>query len=91
MRESMAKLLTRMEAAGKAGGILPIHYVLKACMSDVITKYAFVDSFHFLDEEEYAIPYMKATDVYHHFNHAFCHFPWISTLVASAPTWAINH
>ncbi|KAL9121201.1 MAG: hypothetical protein Q9187_002237 [Circinaria calcarea] len=66
----MAKLLHRMEAAGKAGEILPMHYVLKACTSEVITKYAFGDSFHFLDEEDYATPYMKATDVYHLFNHA---------------------
>ncbi|KAI9664637.1 MAG: hypothetical protein M1821_006083 [Bathelium mastoideum] len=90
MQESMSKLLSRMEAAGKTGEILPMHYVLKACTSDIITKYAFGDSFHFLDEEDYAIPYMTATDVYHLFNHAFCHFPWVGTLIASAPTWAIK-
>lgn len=90
MKENMAKLLSRMEAAGKTGEVLPMHYVLKACTSDIITKYAFGDSFHFLDDEEYAIPYMKSTDVYHLFNHAFCHFPWVGTLIASAPTWAIK-
>lgn len=90
MQESMKKLLLRMEEAGKKEEILPMHYVLKACTSDVITKYAFGDSFHFLDEEDYAIPYMEATDVFHLFNHAFCHFPWVGTLIASAPVWAIN-
>ncbi|KAI4116926.1 MAG: hypothetical protein LQ345_002744 [Seirophora villosa] len=90
MKESMAKLLSRMEAAGESGGTLRMHYVLKACTSDIITKYAFGESFHFLDDEDYAAPYMESTDVYHLFNHAFCHFPWIGTLIASVPLWAIK-
>lgn len=90
MKESMGRLLSRMEAAGKTAEVLPMHYVLKACTSDVITKYAFGDSFHFLEQEDYAMPYMEATDVYHLFNHAFCHFPWIGTLIARVPTWAIR-
>ncbi|KAL8923200.1 MAG: hypothetical protein Q9208_004763 [Pyrenodesmia sp. 3 TL-2023] len=90
MKESMAKLLSRMEAASESGDTLRMHHVLKACTSDIITKYAFGESFHFLDEEDYAAPYMESTDVYHLFNHAFCHFPWIGTLIASAPLWAIK-
>ena len=90
MQESMAKLLFRMEEAGKTGEILSMHYVLKACTSDIITKYAFGDSFHFLDDKDYATPYMESTDVYHLFNHAFCHFPWVGTLIAKAPPWAIK-
>ena len=74
MKESMTNLLSRMEVAGKIGEILPIHYVLKACISDIITKFAFGNSFHFLDEEDYAMPYIEATNIYHLFNHAFCHF-----------------
>ncbi|KAI9148341.1 N-acetyltryptophan 6-hydroxylase ivoC [Paramyrothecium foliicola] len=90
MQESMASLLRRLEEAGKTQQVLPMHYVLKACTSDVITKYAFGDSFHFMEEKDYAQPYMEATDVYHLFNHAFCHFPWVGTLIANAPTWAIK-
>ncbi|KAL8860957.1 MAG: hypothetical protein Q9178_002712 [Gyalolechia marmorata] len=91
MKESMAKLLSRIEATGESSKTLRIHYILKACTSDIITKYAFGESFHFLDEEDYAAPYMESTDVYHLFNHAFCHFPWIGTLIASAPLWAIKN
>ncbi|KAJ2994637.1 hypothetical protein NUW58_g1501 [Xylaria curta] len=75
MQESMANLLKRMDEAGRKSAVLPMHYVIKACTSDVITKYAFGDSFHFLEAEDYATPYMKATDVFHLFNHAMCHFP----------------
>jgi cytochrome P450 len=49
MQASMANPLRRMEDAGKKGEALRIHYVLKACTSDIITKYAFGSSFHFLD------------------------------------------
>nr|POE79477.1 trichodiene oxygenase [Quercus suber] len=90
MKQSMSSLLRRLEEAGKEQEILPMHYVLKACTSDVITKFAFGDSFHFMDEQDYAIPYMKATDVYHLFNHAFCHFPILGQIIGQAPLWAIK-
>lgn len=90
MQGSMAKLLERLDEAGKDCKVLPLHYVLKACTSDVITKYAFGESFHFLEQEDYATPYMESTDVFHLFNHAFCHFPWVGTLIAVAPAWAIK-
>jgi cytochrome P450 len=90
MKENMGKLLDRMAEAGKKQEILPMHYVLKACTSDIITKYAFGDSFHFLDQDDYATPYMQATDVFHLFNHAMCHFPIVGTLLAIAPLWFIK-
>lgn len=90
MQESMANLLRRMDEAGRKKEILPMHYVIKACTSDVITKFAFGDSFHFLDEEDFATPYMKATDVFHLFNHAMCHFPIVGKMLAAAPDWAIH-
>lgn len=90
MQKNMARLLSRMESAGKANEVLPMHYVLKACTSDVITEYAFGGSFHFMEMEDYAIPYMKATDVFHLFNHAFCHFPFVGTIITSAPILAIR-
>ncbi|KAI1182444.1 cytochrome P450 [Nemania serpens] len=90
MQESMANLLRRMDQAGRNKEVLPMHYVIKACISDVITKFAFGDSFHFLDEEDFAAPYMKATDVFHLFNHAMCHFPIVGKILAAAPDWAIH-
>lgn len=90
IQESMDKLMARIATAGETGEVLRMHFVLKACASDIITKYAFGDSFHFLDEDDFATPYMEATDVFHLFNHAMCHFPIVGTLLAKAPDWAIN-
>ncbi|KAI0096385.1 cytochrome P450 [Nemania sp. FL0031] len=85
MQEKMANLLIRLDKA-----VLLMHYVIKACTSDVITKWAFGDLFHFMDEEDYAAPYMKSTDESHLFNHAMCHFPIVGTILAKAPDWAIH-
>ncbi|KAL2130930.1 hypothetical protein VTI74DRAFT_5755 [Chaetomium olivicolor] len=90
MQASMAKLLNRMHEAGKKGEVLQMHYVLKACTSDIITEYAFGQSFHFLEEQDYAASYMRSTDVFHLFNHAMCHFPIVGTLLAKVPTWVIK-
>ncbi|KAK3903539.1 cytochrome P450 monooxygenase sdnE [Staphylotrichum tortipilum] len=90
MQESMRKLLARMATAGETGEVLRMHFVFKACTSDIITKYAFGDSFHFLDEDDFATPYMEASDFFHLFNHAMCHFPIVGTLLAKAPVWAIK-
>ncbi|KAF1987060.1 cytochrome P450 [Aulographum hederae CBS 113979] len=90
MKDYMARLLVRLDTAGKNEEVVPMHFVLKACASDVITKYAFGDSFHFLDQEDYGIPSMEATDVFHLFNHAFCHFPWTGALLASISDWVIR-
>jgi hypothetical protein len=90
MQESMANLLIRLDKAGREKAVLPIHYVIKACTSDIITKWSFGDSFHFMDEEDFATPYMKSTDVFHLFNHAMCHFPIVGTILAKAPDWAIH-
>ncbi|TGJ83495.1 hypothetical protein E0Z10_g5258 [Xylaria hypoxylon] len=90
MQENMANLLIRLDKAGREKAVLPMHYVIKACTSDVITKWTFGDSFHFMDEEDFAAPYMKSTDVFHLFNHAMCHFPIVGTILAKAPDWAIH-
>ncbi|KAK0635458.1 cytochrome P450 [Bombardia bombarda] len=90
IQEHLGKLLSRMDAAGETGKILPMHYVFRACTSDLITKYAFGESFHFLDKEDFAIPYMESTDVFFKLNHTFCHFPWVGMLIGLSPPWAVK-
>lgn len=67
-----------------------MHYVFRAFTSDLITEYAFGDSFHFLEKGNFAMPYMLSTDVFFILNHTFCHFPWVGTLLALAPPWAVK-
>jgi hypothetical protein len=88
MKESIGKLLSRMEAAGRTGEIMPMNYVFKACTSDVITKYAFGKSTNFLDLEDYAMEFMLSVDVLFLLNHAFCHFPLLGSLTEATPPWA---
>ena len=67
-----------------------MHHVLKAYTSDVITEYAFGDSFHFMDAPDYGKPYFEATDFYFSLTHVFGHFPWYACLVQLAPAWIIR-
>lgn len=90
IRKNVQKLLGRMHGAGETGQPLPMHYVFRAMTSDLITEYAFGDSFHFLDQEDFSIPYMKSTDVFFILNHTFGHFPWVGSLLAAAPPWAVK-
>ncbi|EQB51421.1 hypothetical protein CGLO_09036 [Colletotrichum gloeosporioides Cg-14] len=90
IQEHLKKLLARMQDAGKASEVLPMHYVFRAFTSDLITEYAFGDSFHFLEKSDFAMPYMLSTDVFFILNHTFCHFPWVGTLLALAPPWAVK-
>ncbi|CAD6449307.1 5333bc3a-fea7-453e-b3a7-b6ab6420774a [Sclerotinia trifoliorum] len=90
MKEHISLLLSRMQAAGKSEEVLPMHFVFRACTSDLITRYAFGESFHFLEQEDFSIPYMESTDVFFKLNHTFCHFPWVGTLLALAPPTAVK-
>lgn len=90
MKADMAKLLQRMREAGATQEVLNFHYVLKACACDIITAYAFGQSFDFLGQKDFAAPYIEATDIFHFFNHAMCHFPIVGTALATAPDWLIK-
>ncbi|KAM0133544.1 hypothetical protein ACHAPC_006871 [Botrytis cinerea] len=90
MKEHINTLLSRMQVAGTTEKVLPMHFVFRACTSDLITQYAFGESFHFLEKEDFSMPYMESTDVFFKLNHTFCHFPWVGTLLASSPPWAIK-
>ncbi|XWW97958.1 hypothetical protein V2A60_005954 [Cordyceps javanica] len=90
MKADMHKLLDRMHEAGTTGEVLKFHFVLKACACDIVTQYAFGTSFNFLGEKDFAAPYIEATDVFHFFNHAMCHFPIVGYLLGTSPDWLIK-
>lgn len=90
MKADMRKLLSRMHEAGETGEVLKFHFVLKACACDIVTQYAFGTSFNFLGEKDFAAPYIEATDVFHFFNHAMCHFPIVGYLLGASPDWLIK-
>ncbi|RYP39080.1 hypothetical protein DL767_002343 [Monosporascus sp. MG133] len=89
MKDHIAKMLLRIEEYGKTGEIVQLHHVFKACTSDVITMYAFGDSFRFLDQSDFGKPYFEATDMFFGLTHIFGHFTWFADLIQSLPIWAI--
>ncbi|KAJ5811087.1 cytochrome P450 [Penicillium robsamsonii] len=75
---------------GRKGKILQMHHVFKAYASDVITTYAFGDSFHFMDEKDYGNDYFGSTDKYFSLTHVFGHFPVVMRLINACPAWILG-
>lgn len=69
----------------KTGRIFEIHHVIKACMSDLITQYAFGDSLHFLDQKDFGRSYYETSDKLHHLTHVVGNWPWLFALGESLP------
>ena len=83
-------LLSRIAKSGLSGEVVQMHHIFKAYTSDVITEYAFGDSFHFMDAPDYGRLYFEATDFFFSLTHVFGHFPWYACLVQSAPAWVVR-
>ncbi|KAJ8124653.1 hypothetical protein O1611_g8987 [Lasiodiplodia mahajangana] len=90
MKEHIDKMLILVSEYGKAGGPIQLHHLFKACTSDVITMYAFGDSFHFLDQPNLGRPYFEATDLFFGLTHIFGHATWLAVIIQSLPIWAIG-
>ena len=90
MKEHMAKMLSRLELSGRSGEVVQMHHVFKACASDVITVYAFGESFKFMDQPDYGWSYFESTYWFFYLTHVFGLVPWLVHLVQSAPGWAIR-
>ncbi|KAI0391296.1 cytochrome P450 [Xylariaceae sp. FL0594] len=89
MKEHMERMLVTIAEYGKAGGPVQLHHLFKACTSDVITMYAFGDSFGFLDKPDLGRPYFEATDMFFGLTHLFGHATWLAVVLQSLPIWAI--
>lgn len=87
----MDKLLVRMEKSGKRCEVVEPHHMFKACASDIVTLYAFGDSFHFMDQPDYGRAYFRAGEAFNSMTHIFGAFPWLLTLATSAPGWLVKY
>ena len=67
-----------------------MHTVFKAYASDVVTTYAFGDSFNFLDDQDWGHAYFSSTDKYFSLTHVFGHFPITMSIVNNIPTWLLK-
>ncbi|MCJ1437947.1 hypothetical protein MMC27_007334 [Xylographa pallens] len=88
--EHLEKLLSRMEISGKSGDVLQMHHIFKACASDVITVYAFDDSFSFMNEPDYGKSFFDSTDVFFYMTHLFALVPALVQFAQNAPSWLLK-
>lgn len=79
-----------MEVSGKSEEVLQIHHIFKACASDVITVYAFDDSFRFMDEPDYGRSFFESTDVFFYMTHLFALIPALVHFAQNAPSWLLK-
>lgn len=91
LQEYMDKMLVRMQKSGRRGEVVELHHMFKACASDIITLYAFGDSFHFMDQPDYGKPYFRAGEAFNSMTHVFGAFPWLLTIATSVPRWLFKH
>jgi cytochrome P450 len=90
MKEQVEQMFTRMEESGNREEVVEMHRIFKACASDVITLYAFGDSFHFMHERDYGRRYFDASDKLNTLTHIFGNFPLLRTFAGTAPDWAMK-
>lgn len=90
IKDHLEKLLSRMETSGKAGEVLQMHHIFKACASDVITVYAFDDSFEYMNEPDYGKSFFDSTDVFFYMTHVFALVPALVLFAQNAPTWLLK-
>ncbi|KAE8365518.1 cytochrome P450 [Aspergillus caelatus] len=91
IQEHMDKLLVRMQKSGAQCQVIKPYHIFKACASDIITLYAFGDSFHFMDRPDYGQPYFRAGEAFNSMTHIFGAFPWLLTLATTAPGWLVKY
>ncbi|KAI0485715.1 cytochrome P450 CYP682H1 [Xylaria cf. heliscus] len=90
MKKYMAEMISRMEQAGQTGVIMQMHSVFKACASDVITEYAFGESFGFMYTPDFGKRFFESTDVFFFLTHIFGLVPWLVHCVQNIPSWLIK-
>ncbi|QKX62347.1 uncharacterized protein TRUGW13939_09506 [Talaromyces rugulosus] len=90
MKEHLGKLLSRLDASAESNEVVKIHEVFKAAASDTITKYAFNDSFNFLDMADYGKSYFESTDNFFLLTHICFVLPWLYPLIQNSPDWLLR-
>ncbi|KAI1106148.1 cytochrome P450 [Jackrogersella minutella] len=87
MKQHLNKLMLRLDASARRKSVVRIHEVFKAAASDIITMYAFDNSFNFLDMEDYGQSYFEATHKFFLLTHVCVLIPWLYPLIQNSPDW----
>ncbi|PYH99944.1 cytochrome P450 [Aspergillus ellipticus CBS 707.79] len=87
VQEKANKLVERMQEAFGSTGSIDLHYGFRAVSVDVITDYAFDNSYGFLDEQDFGVAFF---DMIRGFGPAFWFFqqlPAVQDLALKMPFW----
>ncbi len=87
MQERLGKLLERLR--GEELKPVKMHPIFRACTNDIITTYAFGQSFCLLNCPDFGMPYFESSDVFFRMEHIFGHFHWLADLVQATPLWVV--
>ncbi|KAI0877415.1 cytochrome P450 [Hypoxylon argillaceum] len=91
IKERLERMFERWDKLGRGGGaVLKMLMVFQAYASDVVTSYAFGDSFGFLDDEDWGEEYFSSQEKYFQLTHIFGSFPIVMSLINNMPSWVMG-
>ncbi|KAM3076084.1 hypothetical protein ACMFMG_006399 [Clarireedia jacksonii] len=85
-----SKLCSRLEATRKTGEIINLTNAFKALTADVVTEFAFHESFDLLESEDFAASFHAALRTYSEIGFWHRHFRFVLPLLESIPKWLVN-
>lgn len=90
MKDHISRLIGRLDASARESRVVRIHEVFKAAASDIITMYAFDNSFNFLDMDDYGQSYFESTHKFFLLTHVCVLLPWLYPLIQNSPDWLLR-
>ncbi|KAH6693344.1 putative cytochrome P450 [Leptodontidium sp. MPI-SDFR-AT-0119] len=90
IQSNVSKLMTRLEKLEDTGELVNLNIVFSAFTSDIIIEYAFGESQHYLDKEDFNLDFFFMIDSIHHIGAAAKQFGWLLPVVLSIPEFIIT-
>ncbi len=87
VHEKARKLVTRMTKAFESSDVIDLHHAFRAISVDVITDYAFDNSYNFLDKEDFGVGFFNNIRSVGPALWFFQLFPAIQSLALQIPYW----
>ncbi|KAI0537731.1 cytochrome P450 [Xylaria digitata] len=89
-RNALSPFFSTTNSSARAQEVVKIHEVFKAAASDIITTYAFDNSFNFLEMPNYGKTYLEATNKFLLLSHICVLFPFTYPLIQNSPDWLLR-
>ena len=90
IKSVVEKLCTRLRGFQKTKEPVNLRYAFAALTMDVVTDYAFAQSYNCLDEPDFSPIWPQAVDSISEQTHINKQLPWILPLMRLMPLWLVN-